>query len=496
MDSSRLEMGTPLLDGHKDQPEFRENVEEFLNTDSIPTSNNYQDILSKEQKRYLKGVDKEGHFEDETVADIKYNSKPHPLVGRPMCGVFYCNGARLCLASCVPSQFRIKRKLRDRYKDTGLNFLGTKKDPLDCFHIRDDFSVRKWLSSAAQDRRVHALLVSCLFSILCVYYNCCMQVVAQHMADKYLKGNITLRDRSRVPPYKKLTSVERLPDLGFTFIPKLSSTLADSWLYFYGGLTFLRFALTPMRLTILRRTVLCGGILFMMRGCTIVITLLPNPFYECERKGWDEGLLDYPLSGGWNIMANGATTCADVFFSGHTANTTLFALIWHQYNHVVPLMNGHIFPRRVRDCFRKFCCCGMHMKSRRFPKEVAAFQATTRLTPSKLLAWIGAFIEYYLIIATHFHYTVDVFVAFLLAIIVWKFYHYYILHTSQSLDKVGVERIFAWLEGGAEDITQLSKDVAAIKEKIGVSGISDSLHQGSINEMGGTISSLQSLYSY
>ena len=138
----------------------------------------------------------------------------------------------------------------------------------------------------------------------------------------------------------------------------------------------------------------------------------------------------------------------------------------------------------------------MHMKSRRVPKEIAAFQATTRLTPTKLLAWIGAFIEYYLIIATHFHYTVDVFVAFLLAIIVWKFYHYYILHTSQSSDKVGIERIFNWLEGGAEDLAQLSKDVAVLKGKIGESNFSDSIHMNSINGGDARVSSLNVLYSY
>ena len=70
-----------------------------------------------------------------------------------------------------------------------------------------------------------------------------------------------------------------------------------------------------MRLTILRRLVFCIGVLFMMRGCTIVITLLPNPFYECVRKGWDEGFLDHTFSGGWYILTGSATTCADVFVS-------------------------------------------------------------------------------------------------------------------------------------------------------------------------------------
>ena len=117
MDSVQWRWG-PHYFGHKDQPDFTENVEEYLKTDSIPRSTTYQEIISKEQNRYLKGINEQGNFEDEVVAETKYKSKPHPLVGRPMCGVFYCNGARLCLASRILSQFRIKRKLRERYKDT------------------------------------------------------------------------------------------------------------------------------------------------------------------------------------------------------------------------------------------------------------------------------------------------------------------------------------------------------------------------------------------
>lgn len=462
--SNRL--GTPLLDGHKNQLPFRENVEEFLKSDNVPVSSTYNKIIQGEEDRYKQGFDKDGKFEDSLVVEMNYNAEAHPLVGRPMCGVFYCNGARLCLAPCLPSQARIRNKLIKRYKGKDLNLLGAQKDPLDCFHTSAEFSLNQWCRSAFYDRRVRALAATFLFSAICVYYNCCMQVVAQHMADRELAGNITLPYKSREAPYKQLTSVKKLPDLFFTWIPKLSDTIADSWLKIYCGVTAIRFALTPMRLTILRRLVFCVGVIFFFRGSTIVITLLPNPFYECERKGWDEGLLDHPLSGGLYVMLGQASTCADVFFSGHTANTTLLALVWHQYNHVVPLMNGHLFPRWMRTCFRKICCCGMHMKSRRYSKRVRAFQATTRLTPSKLLAWVGACVEYYLIIATHFHYTVDVFVAFILAIMVWKFYHYYISHTHQSSQKVGAERGIMWLEGGAEDIAQLSKDIAAIKEKV------------------------------
>ena len=63
--SNRL--GTPLLDGHKNQLPFRENVEEFLKSDNVPVSSTYNTIIQGEEDRYKQGFDKDGKF----VVDLK-----------------------------------------------------------------------------------------------------------------------------------------------------------------------------------------------------------------------------------------------------------------------------------------------------------------------------------------------------------------------------------------------------------------------------------------
>jgi hypothetical protein len=448
------ELGRPLLENIVEGPE--DTLEMQRDEDStLLRYYNYQDLVQQTEQV----------GEGSTLPSA--HPSAHPLVGKPMLGVFYCNRARLCLCPCLPDQRRIRKKLIKRYRGGSLNLLGVEKDPLDCYNVDPDFSLKEWCHKFVHDRRVLTLLVTLAFTGVCVYFNAVMQVVAQHRADALLSGSIPLIPEKGTVPYKSrenldipfearrnLTSIPKLPDVGFDVIPKLGSTLADNWLYVIAGVTFFRFGMTPMRLTIMRRWIFAVGMLFFLRGITIYITLLPNPFYECTRKGWDEGYLDNPFLGGIYVLTGYASTCADVLFSGHTFNTALLAFIWHQYNHVVPLMNGHLVPRSMRACYRKLCCCGTHLVNKKLPRRVRAFEPSARLTPVTLLVWIAAFIEFYLIIATHFHYTVDVFVAFILSIFVWKFYHYYIFHTKRMTpDKpFAIERILVWLESGAEDL--------------------------------------------
>merc|ERR1712046_270736 len=66
------------------------------------------------------------------------------------------------------------------------------------------------------------------------------------------------------------------------------------------------------------------------------------------------------------------------------------------------------------------------------------------------------FFGYYLIIATHFHYTVDVIVGFAFSIIIWSFYHQVVLSSLELGGTMNLlDRVVSWLEGGAEDVQAL-----------------------------------------
>jgi hypothetical protein len=392
----------------------------------------------------------------------------HPLVGKPLLGTFYCRGAALCICPCLPHQRRIRERLIRKHEKKGnteLNLMGTKKDPLDCYHVNPNFTVLKWIKASLKDRRVRSLLVTMTFTFCCVYFNCVMQVVAQRRADRFLQGPIPL-------PKYNTSSIKKLPDIGFDIFKHLNSpderNFPDRWLGAVAGMTFIRFSLTPMRLTIFRRWWFCLGMLFLLRGVTIIVTLLPNPFYDCVRKGWGEGLTDNMFIGGLNVMFGNASTCADVLYSGHTLNITLLALVWHQYTHVVPLMNGHVCPARVRRLFRTFCCCGQHVSDKSRPRHMRAFAPARRLTVVKAFVWCCCLLEYYFIVATHFHYTVDVIIGMMFTVITWSFYHHGVLNVIREpeSDRVCCERVISWAEAGAEDVIELNQDIMKMRQFI------------------------------
>lgn len=135
-----------------------------------------------------------------------------------------------------------------------------------------------------------------------------------------------------------------LPDLGFAVTPRIPTDfLADWWCYGIIVFTLLRFVLTPMRGTIIRRYVLVLGVLFLLRGATIVLTTLPNPQTTCVATAtgntWIEGFL---------IMFGIHKTCRDMFFSGHTVNMTIACLCWGRYSHVVPIC-------QCDECESEYC---------------------------------------------------------------------------------------------------------------------------------------------
>jgi len=145
-------------------------------------------------------------------------------------------------------------------------------------------------------------------------------------------------------------------------------------------------------------------------------------------------------------------TCADVMYSGHTVNITLCALTWHAYSHVVPLTDfDPLYALRF----------GRSIFDTDLPVPVRSNSGETlRWTTLKWCVWSVALVGYFLIIATHFHYTLDVFIGALLAIVVFNLY----LATVRTahLRKNRINKFLVWLENGADDIEEYRRNLPKV----------------------------------
>ena len=287
-----------------------------------------------------------------------------------------------------------------------------------------------------------------LFTFVCMYFNCWMQVYAEKRAAVFhtipRKYNMTQADRD---------ALNTLPDLGFDFLPHLSqSWLADAWVLVFLAVTHLRFLGTPMGVTIFRRWLFCLGALFFLRGISIVVTMLPNPLHTCDPTKTLDSIEEYGyfLSAG-RILLGQLVTCSDVLYSGHTVNLTLCALMWNMYSHK---QGAALF---TCDPAGDACC----------PDQPAENEAghLVRTTTTKSFAWVYATSGYVMIIATRFHYSVDVFIGLFMCLFFWKFYHYctsidrrtHPLHVTQLWHGISHCRVVL-LRGSSTDLRSLYVD--------------------------------------
>lgn len=182
-----------------------------------------------------------------------------------------------------------------------------------------------------------------------------------------------------------------LDDLGFRTLPFLGEEhvhLPDMFCNLFMGVTLARFFILPgpnsMRWIIIRRWVVILGMLFVLRGFSIIATVLPNPAKNCEKKItyqniWREAFY---------LMLGQDVTCTDVLYSGHTINITLCALLWIEYNNRAPY---------VRDGWVNW------------------------LVKFAVSAW--SLTAYVVIVASHWHYTVDVWIGFWMTFFVFRYFH-------------------------------------------------------------------------
>ncbi|EDR24386.1 sphingomyelin synthetase, putative [Entamoeba dispar SAW760] len=203
--------------------------------------------------------------------------------------------------------------------------------------------------------------------IICGYWNSVFQIYADSIAGFW--------------KYKHQPFV--LMDIFFDILPYVQSNrISDLYLKYCIVITIIRFLFTPLRSIILRRYCFIQAVIFLFRGFSVFATLLPNPMISCKSDA-----IGNPFVEGFYVMLGYHHTCADLLFSGHTANLTVCAFIWEYYSEKVPFFN----PLVERIC-----------------------------------AWVIAFIGYFIFLANHFHYSCDVFIGFIVAGLLFNLYHTYI----------------------------------------------------------------------
>lgn len=260
-----------------------------------------------------------------------------------------------------------------------------------------------------------------LIFLLCLYSN--------NLAQAWLQANMSGYYETRWIPNPEYTDhTVKLWDVTFEYLPYFPETLpADIFATVSPLVVVIRFMVfagpMSLRWTILCRVIIMWGIMWFLRGLCIVVTPLPNPHLTCEP------IITYPdniFLEAFAIFLMGDLTCQDVMFSGHTVAVTLGALTTAKY--------WSRAPWRTSDAAEEG------------PWSFNTFVDTV------LIIW--AITGYYFIIASHFHYTVDVVVAAVLTCLVFNTYHNAIevcWNKKQHWMRIPARDFLQWLELHSKD---------------------------------------------
>jgi len=222
------------------------------------------------------------------------------------------------------------------------------------------------------------------------YVMCVANVATEYRSETQLRGII-------------------LPDIGFDFAamftPQITtwSQWPDVSVGVAASLTMLWLIVdgpTHQKLSVFRRFLLMSSVMYWLRAICVVSTQLPNPFQTDDPKyhyEWTHNIAYEALLCLLRIKA----TNNDVFFSGHTVCITMCALTLDTY------------------CTRKWLPWSF---------------------------WTASVFTLYVIVATKFHYTIDVVIAFALSVVIWKLYH-----LAMSIEAVRNNYpVFKWVESDRE----------------------------------------------
>lgn len=253
------------------------------------------------------------------------------------------------------------------------------------------------------------LIFAGVWFFICGLWNSSLQIFVDH---------VSFFHQFHAAKYKQGVQPEALPDLGFALCPEIPrERLADDICSAILGISLASTLFHSERWKILQRFSLLEGSLFILRGCTISITLLPNPFKACQVQAEIDESLIYQ---GLRVMAGQRVTCGDVLFSGHTAIMVLCCLFWFHY------MPSGVPPRISRVI--------------------------------KWIIFIATFCGVSACVCTKFHYSVDVTVGVILASCLFTLYHLVIQMPKFVEKKTPFWRFICWYEGHIHTVYELSSN--------------------------------------
>jgi hypothetical protein len=253
-----------------------------------------------------------------------------------------------------------------------------------------------------------------------------------NLSQAWLQQNIDGYYESRWAPVSKYTNeTVILQDVGFEAFTKLNSTAITGQVAFlHTTACVIRFVVFPgpysMRWTMLTRFGLIWGSLWMMRGISIVATVLPNPDHICipvidhPHNIWLQAYATLPLHPFVGV-SEPQVTCEDLLYSGHTVAMTVNMFFLLQYSYLSP--------------WGRF--------------DIVA-EGPVKWGAGILFCLWG----FWGIIASHFHYTIDVLVGLFFACAIWFGYHAMIrlVWLKKEPTGWGIWAFIRWVERDAEDL--------------------------------------------
>jgi len=271
---------------------------------------------------------------------------------------------------------------------------------------------------------VPRVAVALLLHLLGLYSN--------NVAQAWLQAHISGYYENRWIPNPKFTNhTVIMYDVSFEYLPYFPDTTpADIIAALPAIICIVRFLIfagpMSLRWTIVCRVLIMWGVLWVLRGLCIVTTPLPNPDFTCvPRITYPDNVFLEAFAIFPGLIADDLT-CQDVMFSGHTVGMTLWAQVAAKYWSKAPW--------RASDA-----------------TEEGPGSFNTFIDAVMILIVIAGM---YFIIASHFHYTVDVIVAAVLACLVFNAYHRAIeicWSRKQHWSRIPARAFLKWLEFNSKD---------------------------------------------
>ena len=169
-----------------------------------------------------------------------------------------------------------------------------------------------------------------------------------------------------------------LPDTGFLVLPHLQNhAISDVYVHVFWVLAIAAVAVCGVRgerQAAFRRMFWVLGALYILRGFTVSMTVLPNPYDGCEPRQHSR-----PFHTAFKIITGQYVSCGDVMYSGHTMILTSALYLVHVY---LPW------------------------------------------TVTRVVGWLLTLLGMLIIVSTRFHYTNDVLVAFVFTASAFVIYHF------------------------------------------------------------------------